>query len=148
MARRGSRYTELGRKISALAKNQAELAGILDLTQQSVSGKLTGKIAVTLKDMEQLSDHYKVPMMYFVSSAIVTPNLASAWERILHGPPELHRTLEIAADFPRPFAQQLLKIVQAMHNTASYYADQWHRDQIFRSEPRSAAESDDTYPRA
>ena len=128
MARRGSRYTDLGRKISHLAANQTELSQVLELTQQSISGKLTGKIAVTLKDLEILSKKYDVPMIYFFSSSEVTPELAKAWEKILRGPPELHQILAIASGFPEPFARQLLRIVQAIRATASYYTDDWYRD--------------------
>ena len=128
MARRGSRYTDLGRKISNLAANQGELAQVLELTQQSISGKLGGKIAVTLKDLEILSRNYKVPMIYFFTSPEVTPELATAWEKILRGPPELHQTLAIASGFPQPFALQLLRIVQAIRATAIYYTDSWYRD--------------------
>jgi transcriptional regulator with XRE-family HTH domain len=123
MARRGARYTQLGKKIAALAGNQSEVAEVLGLTQQSVSGKLTGKIAVTLKDLDLLSAQYKVPLIYFVTSMDVTPEVARAWERILSGPPELHRTMELASDLPLPFAQQLLRTVQAMRNTAVHYTD-------------------------
>jgi len=128
MARRGSRYTDLGRKISRLAPNQSELSEVLELTQQSISGKLTGKIAVTLKDLDLLARHYKVPLIYFHTSPEVTPELAAAWEKILAGPPELHQILAIASTFPEPFSRQLLRIVQAIRATASYYTDHWQRD--------------------
>lgn len=65
MAKRGSNYTDLGRKIKALAQNQTELSSILGLTQQSISGKLCGKIAVSIDDLEKLAAYYKVPFIYF-----------------------------------------------------------------------------------
>ncbi len=129
MARRHAKYTDLGRKIAALARNQAELAGVLGLTQQSISGKLTGKIAVTIKDLDKLSQQYDVPAVYFVSSCAVTPDLARAWEKIVEGPPELHAILEIASTFPRLFLIQLLRTVEAMRVTVSYYRELWRRDQ-------------------
>jgi transcriptional regulator with XRE-family HTH domain len=65
MAKRGDNYTPMGKKIYALAKNQAELADILKLTQQSVSGKLNGKIATSIEDLETLSQYYRCPVIYF-----------------------------------------------------------------------------------
>ncbi len=94
-----------------------------------------------LKDLEHLAAHFHVPMLYFVAAAAVTPELARAWQKILYGPPELHQTLEIASSFPPPFARQLLKIVRAMHNTSSYYADYWQRDAESK-----AAETLEDYP--
>ena len=129
MARRGSRYTDLGRKISDLSVNQVELAKTLELTQQSISGKLTGKIAVTLKDLEILSVHYKVPIIYFFTPPSITVELARAWESILDGSPELHQTLAIASTLPEPFVRQLFRITQAIRATAAYYADNWSQQQ-------------------
>ena len=100
-----------------------------------------GEIAVTLKDLELLTKFYDVPMIYFVASADVTPGLARAWEKILDGPPELHQTMEISSTFSETFARQLLAVVKAMRNTASYYAD--HRD---RDEPPAARAAEPTSP--
>ena len=138
MARIASRYTDLGRKISVLAVNQSEISKVLDLTQQSISGKLTGKIAVTLKDLELLSKHYNVPMIYFFTGPEVTVDLAHAWGSILTGPPELHQVHAIASTFPEPFARQLLRITQAIRATASYYTDSWqsqHDEKVFGRQP-------------
>jgi transcriptional regulator with XRE-family HTH domain len=144
MARRGARYTLLGKKIAALAVNQSEVAQVLGLTQQSVSGKLTGKIAVTLKDLELLAQNYRVPLIYFVTDLDVTPEVARAWERIFAGPPELHRTMEMAAELPSPFAQQLLRTVQAMRNTAIHYSQPFGAE--FGAQPlRRVAEGPEDY---
>ena len=124
MARRGSRYTDLGRKISDLSVNQVELASVLELTQQSISGKLTGKIAVTLKDLEIMSKHYNVPMLYFFSPAEVTVELVKAWGEVMAGPNELHQTVAIASRFPDPFQKQLLRTVQSIRATVAYYVDE------------------------
>ena len=123
MGSRSSKYTPMGRKIAQLAVNQAEIAQILDLTQQSVSGKFTGKIAVTIKDMELLSAAFDVPMIYFVSPESVTVEAARAYMKILEGPPETIKTMEIAASLNRAFACQLYGIVQSLRVTASYYDD-------------------------
>lgn len=121
--RRSAKYTPMGRKIAELSRNQAEIASILGLTQQSISGKFTGKIAITIRDMEKLSAHFKVPMIYFVSPAEVTVEAARAYMQILAGPPETIKTMEIAASFNRAFSCQLYGIAQSMRVTASYYDD-------------------------
>lgn len=121
MGRRGDKYTSMGKKIHALGANQAILASILSLTQQSVSGKLTGKIAITVCDMEKLSAYFDVPMVYFVSPEIVTVEASRAYMKILAGPPETIKTMEVAASFDRNFSRQLYGIVQSMRVTASYY---------------------------
>lgn len=72
MGRKHNKYTALGAKIASLADNQVEIAKVLDLTQQSVSGKLQGKIAVLLSDLEKLAEHYAVPLLYFVEDSVVT----------------------------------------------------------------------------
>ncbi len=77
MARRGSSYTKIGHKIAKLAVNQAEIAEILQLTQQSVSGKLTGKIAISIEDLVKLSDHFKVDVIYFFLPIYVEPEAAN-----------------------------------------------------------------------
>lgn len=121
MDRRSNKHTPMGRKIAALAVNQAEIARILGLTQQSVSGKFTGKIAITVKDMEILSAAFDVPMIYFVSPEIVTIEAARAFMKIMAGPPETLQTMEVAASFDRNFSRQLWGIVQSMRVTASYF---------------------------
>ena len=89
-------YTVLGRKIAHLARNQSELATVLELTQQSVSGKLSGKIAVTLHDMELLAKHYEVPMSYFVTGEAVTVDVARRIENVLNSGPEMQQLIDLA----------------------------------------------------
>ncbi len=121
MGSRSRKYTPMGRKIAELSVNQAEIARILGLTQQSVSGKFTGKIAITVRDMEKLSTYFDVPMVYFVSPESVTIEAARAYMQILAGPPETIKTMEIAASFDRTFSRQLYGIAQSMRVAASYY---------------------------
>jgi transcriptional regulator with XRE-family HTH domain len=120
MGRKRGIYTPLGEKIARLAENQAELAEVLDLTQQSISGKLTGKIAVTLKDLERLAEHYDVPTIYFLGPDHLTPEQARGWARVLDGPPEVHQAMQMACDLPAPFMHELLHVVEAMRSTAGY----------------------------
>lgn len=115
---RGS-YTKLGMKIYGLCSTQRQLAEVLQLTQQSVSGKLTGKIAITMKDLENLSEHFDVPMAYFVLPESVTPEIARSSYKVFESP-EMREIIELASGFDRMFAVQLLKIVQAMSRTSSY----------------------------
>ena len=49
---------------------------MLGLTQQSVSGKMRGKIAVTVRDMEKLAEKYGVPTAYFLMPEHIGPHLA------------------------------------------------------------------------
>jgi transcriptional regulator with XRE-family HTH domain len=117
-------YTELGRKVAQLARNQNELAGVLGLTQQSVSGKLSGKIAVTLRDLELLSQHYNIPMAYFVTPESVTVDMARKLAAILEAGPELQRTLELVEKLPPTFQRhlpQILGILERMGADASQF---------------------------
>ena len=123
MGRRSTKHTPMGRKIAELSRSQAEIATILGLTQQSISGKFTGKIAITIRDMETLSAHFQVPMIYFVSPPEVTVEAARSFMQILSGPPETIKTMEIAASFNRVFSCQLYGIAQSMRVTSSYYDD-------------------------
>ena len=146
MGRRGERYTTLGKKIARLARTQTEIAKVLGLTQQSVSGKLSGKIAVTQMDLERLSEKYKVPAIYFVTPLDVTPEMARAWEKILQGPQELLEALMIAATFTEPFVRQLLRVVRAMQKTASTYANRGYGDRESVADRRRVAEATKKYP--
>ena len=146
MGRRGERYTTLGKKIARLARTQTEIAKVLGLTQQSVSGKLSGKIAVTQIDLERLREKYKVPPIYFVTSLDVTPEMARAWEKILQGPEELLEALKIAATFTEPFARQLLRVVRAMQKTASTYANRGYGDRDTVAYRRPVAAATHAYP--
>ena len=125
MGRRGSNYTDMGRKLSCLAGNQAELAEVLELTQQSISGKLTGKIAVTLKDLEILSAHYDVPQFYFFAPQEVTREVAKEWAAAMHGSEAMQSLVKVAMSLPEPFQLQLLRTAQAVRSTAGYYTDMW-----------------------
>ena len=117
--RRHKVYTPLGRKVSRLAKNQAELAQVLRLSQQSVSGKLLGKIAITLHDLEQLAAHYRVPLIYFVTPESVTKDEALSLERMLQADPALLRAIVQAEHLPLPFQRRLPAIVDILNQMAA-----------------------------
>lgn len=65
-------YTAMGRRIAGLAKNQIELAEVLGLTQQTISGKMRGTIGVTLSDLKTMAVYYDVPQIYFLMPDYVT----------------------------------------------------------------------------
>lgn len=121
MKRPRNRYTPLGKQIAALVQNQTDLAQILDLTQQSISGKLTGKIAVSMEDMLTLAEHFKIPMFYFFTE--MDPEQSRNWNRVMSGSRDLRQILMIAERFPEPFTRQLLRITQALNATCSHYVD-------------------------
>jgi transcriptional regulator with XRE-family HTH domain len=58
-------YTLYGERISALGR-QIVIAKVLGVSQQTVSKKQLGKLAILLSDLEKLSKKFKVPMTYFV----------------------------------------------------------------------------------
>ena len=114
MGRQG-KYTALGHKIARLAKDQTELARVLSLSQQTVSGKLAGKIAITTTELETLSANFNVPMFYFFGPDNISLETARNWEKILRDPPsEIFEALELAATFPKPFAELVLEIVKSI----------------------------------
>lgn len=114
MIRKNRRYTQLGRKIAGLAKTQAELSTILGLTQQSVSGKLRGRIAITLRDLETLSGHYDVPMLYFLTPEEVSLDKVRTLELFLAAPTNVSELLEIASAMPKSITSQLVKVAHAL----------------------------------
>jgi transcriptional regulator with XRE-family HTH domain len=59
------KYSPIGKKFAFLSKNQVEMGKVLGLTQQSASGKLQGKIAISVEDIQKMAEHYNVPMIWF-----------------------------------------------------------------------------------
>lgn len=121
---RRDKHTALGKKALALAKTQAELAKILELSQQSVSAKLVGRTIFTLEDLERISKHYDVPIIYFFGPDYLTAEMARTCEKILQSPPEIHQAMEIAASFPKPFAKLVLNMVRSIRQPVIYYNDE------------------------
>ena len=122
MTRKKKQYTQLGRKIAGLAKNQAELSKVLGLTQQSISGKLRGHIACTMRDLETLSGHYDVPMLYFLTPEGVSPDKARTLEHFLAAPTNVSELLEIASTMPEPITSQLVKVARALDQALQFNA--------------------------
>lgn len=117
MPRKPGEYTELGRKIARLASSQNELAEILGLTQQSISGKLRGRIAISIDDLRSLAEHYAVPITYFFVPEGVSAKTVESLEALAQCSPDLQEAIMIASDLPREFTIQLWQIVKAMQET-------------------------------
>jgi len=75
-------YTEVGRRIAALAKYQKHIARVLGISQQSVSKKLRGRAAILVSDLEKLSTVYGVPLTYFFEDEPSDPEVAAAVEHV------------------------------------------------------------------
>ena len=74
-------YRRLGRRIATLGRQQ-ELAGVLGLTQQTVSKKLRGEAAILVADLERLARHYRLRMGWFFEGW-----RAGEWPSDIAGPP-------------------------------------------------------------
>ena len=127
MAKRGSNYTAIGRKIRNISKNQSEIARVLGLTQQSVSGKFNGKIAISVVDLEKLSAHFNCPIIYFFLPENV--NIAQA-ELIINMLGNFHDGLLTALRdlASRPGYVQTYVADMATKGMSLY--DQGHRDSL------------------
>ena len=104
----------MGLRIARLARNQEEIATVLGLSQQSVSGKLRGEIAISLEDLILLAKHFHVSPSYFFMDENVSQALLAAWDKVLQGPEELQIALALGSELPREFTIQLFTTVRAM----------------------------------
>lgn len=85
--KRKSKYTAIGQRIAALAKNQTEIANAIGTSQQNVSFKLTGKVDISIDELRKISDHYNIPLLYFIepyASLCHTPEDARKFHQMLH----------------------------------------------------------------
>ena len=113
-------YIPIGTKIARLAKNHLELAKVMQLTPQSISAKLRGKVVVTLRDLETLSSHYDVPLIYFVGPESMTPELARKFAKALAGPfdfQDFQVIVEVMACLPPSFGHQLFGTAKVILET-------------------------------
>ena len=109
---RGKRrdYTEVGKRIAALARYQRELAAVLGISQQSVSNKLRGEHAISQSDLQELARHFGVPLIYFFESPGESP-LAACWERLRRMPSEAHDLVCLANKLSVADVRKLVEIV-------------------------------------
>ena len=82
MASKLRAYTEIGKRIAALAKTQKPIAQALGIERQTVSRKLLGSCSISLSDLETLSKAFKVPMTYFFGEGTPDPKSATLRKRI------------------------------------------------------------------
>ena len=109
-------YTRLGTRIAALAEGQDELADVLDMSQQSVSKKLRGKVGILVSELERLSAHYRVPMVYFFGEngkeLVRGPEVLAAFERAKRGG-ALQEMVVLLSELPSSTVKELLAKVKA-----------------------------------
>ena len=82
MAKQLRAYTEIGKRIAALAKTQKPIARALGIERQTVSRKLLGSCSISLSDLETLSKAFKVPMAYFLTEEPPDPKLEALLKRV------------------------------------------------------------------
>jgi transcriptional regulator with XRE-family HTH domain len=82
MAKKLRDYTEIGKRIAALAKTQTHIARVLGIEQQTVSKKLLGNCAISLVNLKTLSKAFKVPMTYFLTDRPPDPKLEAMLKHI------------------------------------------------------------------
>jgi transcriptional regulator with XRE-family HTH domain len=115
-AQRKKLYTTLGARIAALADGQDELANVLRVSQQSVSKKLRGKVGILVSELERLSAHYRVPMVYFFEEngeePARRPEALAAFERAGQ-PGALREMVMLLSGLPSSTVKELLAEVKA-----------------------------------
>jgi len=113
---RGKRrdYTEVGKRIAALARYQRDLAAVLGTCQQSVSKKLRGETAILLADLEKLARHYGVSMCYFFDEPDYPSGFAARWKRLRRMPSEAHDLVCLANKLSEADVRKLVEIVKVL----------------------------------
>ena len=110
--RRSERFGLVGKKVAALAKNQAEIARVLGLTQQSISARLTERTSWSLTDLTKLSKHFDVPDFYFIMPESIDAEHARSISEIVNGDPELVNIVSALKDMPRRYVMQAMSHIQ------------------------------------
>jgi len=82
MACKLKNYTEMGRRIAALAETQKPIARALGLTQQTASKKLNGHVVITVSELKKLAKAFKVPMAYFFEAGEPDPKVDALLRRV------------------------------------------------------------------
>lgn len=103
--RRNKQYTAVGRKISSIFKNQRDLSEVLGLTQQSISGKLRGATAISVADLEKISEFTGYPVAWFFMPDHIDAKAV--------------RAFTTSTDFSRLVVSQLQELPADLHGVAS-----------------------------
>jgi len=131
-------YTPMGQKIADCGMSQKQLAQTLGLTQQSISGKLTGKIAIALDDLQKLATAFELPVFYFFLPEEFTPEYARALEISLSKLPEsMYAQLIRVCSLPEKMQEHvatLIKHTVDMHDEV-YFKGLEPLDQEFPRHP-------------
>jgi len=75
-------YTDIGKRIAALARTQVGIARALGVSCQTVSKKLRGECVIFLSDLRTLSKSFKVPMSYFLADEKPDPKIEAILKHI------------------------------------------------------------------
>ena len=114
MVRKVRAYTAIGDRITTLGKRQREIAGVLRVSQQTVSKKLRGETAILLSDLEKLGAHYKVPLTYFFEETPGPPELVVTWERIRRTPGAIQDLVVLLGELSATDVRRLLEIARVV----------------------------------
>ena len=119
MAKKLRDYTEVGKRIAALATTQKLIARALGIGPQTVSRKLLGEVSISVADIETLSTSFKVPMSYFFADEKSDPDLEVILKRIRSEDWPLRHFMVLARKLSTRDQKKLLKIAKALEPTAS-----------------------------
>jgi transcriptional regulator with XRE-family HTH domain len=114
MVRRVRDYTPIGDRISTLGRRQRMIAGVLGVSQQTVSKKLRGETAILLSDLEKIAAHYKVPLTYFFEEEPGSPELVVAWQRILRTPGAIQDLVVLLSQLSQGDVRRILEIARVV----------------------------------
>lgn len=107
-------YTQIGKRIAALAGRQQDIAEVLGVSQQSVSKKLRGDTAILVADLERLAKHFNVPLTYFFEAGPARPELAKVLERVWKRPGPLQEIAVRLSLMSDAAVREILAVARAM----------------------------------
>ena len=82
------RYTPLGNRIAELGGTQTALAKAMKISQQTISKKMRGEVAIAVSDLEKLAKHFKVPMTYFFAAEGLDGSILAAFHAMVKAKPQ------------------------------------------------------------
>jgi transcriptional regulator with XRE-family HTH domain len=111
--RRHRPYTNYGERIAALGTQQ-EIADVLGIKQTSVSMKLQGKTSTTLAELEEIANHYDMPLAYFFDDGPCDLELYRVEERIISKPGPLRDLAKLSCPLSSNDHETLFAIAKVM----------------------------------